>query len=84
MQGVIKSFDPGTGDGVILCDSDFAEYDLALDALDGSPFRMLRQGQRVVFELDATGLATQLRVGAESDMGTPGFPQPSAPTPITP
>jgi CspA family cold shock protein len=81
---VIKSFDPGTGDGVILCDSDFAEYDLAVSALEGSPFRMLRQGQRVVFELDAEGLATQLRVGAESDMGTPGFPQPTPSTPSTP
>ena len=83
MQGVIKSFDPGNGDGVILCDSDFAEYDLSLDALVGSPFRMLRQGQRVVFELDAQGLATRLRVGAESDMGTPGFPQTST-SPSTP
>jgi cold shock CspA family protein len=84
VQGVIKSFDPGNGDGVILCDSDFAEYDLSLDALVGSPFRMLRQGQRVVFELDDQGLATQLRVGAESDMGTPGFPQPSSTSPSTP
>lgn len=84
MQGVIKSFDPGNGDGVILCDSDFAEYDLSVDALAGSPFRMLRQGQRVVFELDAQGLATQLRVGAESDMGTPGFPPPTPSAPSTP
>jgi cold shock CspA family protein len=74
VQGVIKSFDPGTGDGVILCDSDFREYDLATTALTGSPFRMLRQGQRVVFELDGDGLATGLKVGSESDMGTPGFP----------
>lgn len=73
MQGVIKSFDPGTGDGVILCDTDFRDYDLAPTALAGSPFRMLRQGQRVVFQLDADGLATALRVGAEGDMGTPGF-----------
>ena len=83
MQGVIKSFDPGNGDGVILCDSDFAEYDHSVDALEGSPFRMLRQGQRVVFQLDDQGLATQLRVGAESDMGTPGFPQTST-SPSTP
>ena len=76
MQGVIKSFDPGTGDGVILCDTDFQEYDLATDALVGSPFRMLRQGQRVVFDVDGAGLATTLRIGAESDMGTPGFPSP--------
>jgi CspA family cold shock protein len=78
VQGVIKSFDPGTGDGVILCDTDFQEYDLADTALVGSPFRMLRQGQRVVFALDGEGLATDLRVGAESDMGTPGYPTPQA------
>lgn len=72
MQGVIKSYDPGTGDGVILCDTDFHDYDLAPDALVGSPFRMLRQGQRVIFDVDA-GLATRLRVGSEIDMGTPGF-----------
>jgi cold shock CspA family protein len=73
MQGVIKSYDPGTGDGVILSDTDFRDYDLAPDALVGSPFRMLRQGQRVIFDLDAGGLATHLRVGSEVDMGTPGF-----------
>ena len=73
MQGVIKTYDPGTGDGVILCDTDFRDYDLAGDALTGSPFRMLRQGQRVIFDLDAGGLATHLRVGSEVDMGTPGF-----------
>ena len=72
MQGVIKSYDPGTGDGVILCDTDFRDYDLATDALVGSPFRMLRQGQRVIFDV-AEGLATRLRVGSEVDMGTPGF-----------
>lgn len=71
MQGVIKSFDPGTGDGVILCDTDLAEYDLSPEALDGSLFRMLRQGQRVLFHLDERGRATGLALGAESDMGTP-------------
>ena len=76
MQGVIKSYDPGTGDGVILCDTDFRDYDLAADALVGSPFRMLRQGQRVIFDLDDGGLATHLRVGSEVDMGTPGFDSP--------
>jgi CspA family cold shock protein len=73
VQGVIKSYDPGSGDGVILCDTDFRDYDLAADALVGSPFRMLRQGQRVIFDLDGAGLATRLRVGSEIDMGTPGF-----------
>ena len=73
MQGVIKAFDPGTGDGVILCDADLADYDLHPDALLGSVFRMLRQGPRVTFGLTDDGLATQLRLGSEADMGTPGF-----------
>jgi CspA family cold shock protein len=73
MQGVVKSYDPGTGAGVVLCDTDLSEYDLAGDALVGSVFRMLRQGQRVIFDLDDKGTATRLRLGSEVDMGTPGF-----------
>lgn len=76
MQGVIKSYDPMSRDGVVICDSgDFAEYDLAQNALEGSVFRMLRQGQRVVFDVDAAGCATALRLGSEVDMGTPDFLQ---------
>jgi CspA family cold shock protein len=71
MQGVVKSYDPGTGQGVLLCDTDLGEYDLAATALEGSVFRMLRQGQRVVFELDETGRATRLSLGSEVDMHTP-------------
>ena len=74
MQGVIKSYDPGTGEGVLLRDTDRSEYDLAPDALAGSIFRMLRQGQRVVFDTDDRGLATRLRLGSEQDMGTPPDP----------
>lgn len=73
MQGVIKSYDPGTGDGIIMCDTDLADYDLAAGALHGSLFRMLRQGQRVIFDLDDQGAAIKLRLGSEVDMGTPGF-----------
>lgn len=73
MQGVIKSYDPGTGDGVVLCDTDLADYDLAANALQGSIFRMLRQGQRVIFSLDSDGRATGLHLGSEVDMGTPGY-----------
>lgn len=72
MQGVIKAYDPSTGEGVIMCDTDLADYDLAPDALEGSLFRMLRQGQRVVFRLDDSGRATALSLGSEVDMGTPG------------
>ena len=75
MQGVIKAYDPGTGDGVVITDTDLSEYVLAADALAGSVFRMLRPGQRVIFDLDGTGLATHLRLGSEPDMGTPGYPE---------
>ena len=74
MQGVVKAYDPVTRDGVILCDTDLADYDLGPDALDGSVFRMLRQGQRVIFDLDDAGRATRLRLGSEVDMKTPGQP----------
>ena len=36
---------------------------------------MLRQGQRVIFDLEDSGLATNLRLGSEVDMGTPDFLQ---------
>ncbi|MDH4144580.1 MAG: hypothetical protein OEY23_05350 [Acidimicrobiia bacterium] len=80
VQGVIKGYDPGTGVGSVVSDtSDLAEYELAANALEGSVFRMLRQGQRVVFDLDADGFATALRLGSEVDMGTPGFePEPAS------
>jgi cold shock CspA family protein len=74
VQGVIKTYDPVSGDGVVMGDTDFRDYDLAAGALDGSILRMLRPGQRVVFELDGSGRATTLRLGSEADMGTPGFP----------
>jgi len=72
VQGVIKSYDPSTGDGVVVRDTDLSEHDLAPDALDGSVFRMLRQGQRVVFDLDDHLQASRLRLGSEVDMKTPG------------
>ena len=72
MQGIVKAYDPGSGDGVIMCDTDLADYTLAPNALEGSLFRMLRQGQRVVFTLDENGRATRLSLGSESDMAPPG------------
>ncbi|HEY4611183.1 MAG TPA: hypothetical protein VIH06_18345 [Ilumatobacteraceae bacterium] len=72
MQGVIKSYDPVTGDGTLISDATFDEFSLAADALKGSIFRMLRQGQRVVFNVDDSGRATHLRLGSEVDMKTPG------------
>ena len=72
MQGVVRSFDPGTGEGqLVATDGSRTEYLLAAGALEGSIFRMLRQGQRIVFEADAEGRATKVRIGSEPDMGLP-------------
>ena len=72
MQGVVRIYDPQTGEGIVVTDTDDrAELVLAPDALEGSLFRMLRQGQRVNFGLDGDGRATQIRIGSETDMGLP-------------
>jgi CspA family cold shock protein len=71
MQGTIKMFDPATREGIVVRDTDREELVLASNALDGSIFRMLRQGQRIVFELDGDGRATHVRVGSEPDLGLP-------------
>ncbi|MFT5530259.1 MAG: cold shock CspA family protein [Candidatus Poriferisodalaceae bacterium] len=73
MQGVIKSYDPNTKTGVVVDDRERAEHELSPTALEGSVFRMLRQGQRVIFDLDERGLATQLRLGSEVDLGSPAY-----------
>jgi CspA family cold shock protein len=72
MQGVVKAYDPVSRTGVVMCDTDLADYELSASALEGSVFRMLRQGQRVVFDVDESGNATALRLGSEVDMKTPG------------
>lgn len=67
MQGVVKVFDPATGIGVIRRD-DGDEIELRPGSLEGSLFRMLRQGQRVVFdatETDGALVANNLRFGAD-------------------
>jgi cold shock CspA family protein len=71
MQGTVKMFDPATNEGIVVRDGDREDLVLAANALEGSIFRMLRQGQRVVFDLDADGLVTHVRTGAEPDMGLP-------------
>ena len=71
MQGTVKMFDPATNEGIVVRDTDREELVLALDALDGSIFRMLRQGQRIVFDLDSDGRVTKVRTGSEPDMGLP-------------
>jgi len=67
----VRMFDPQTGEGVLVSDTDRTEYVLAQGALEGSLFRMLRQGQRVNFDVDADGRAVRIRMGSEPDMGLP-------------
>ena len=71
MQGVVRTFDPQSGEGVVVRDTDRAEIVLGPGALEGSLFRMLRQGQRVNFEIDGEGRAVRVRIGSEPDMGLP-------------
>ena len=71
MQGVVRTYDPQTGEGVLVGDTDRTEYVLAQGALDGSMFRLLRQGQRVNFDVDPEGRAARVRMGSEPDMGLP-------------
>ena len=71
MQGVVRMYDPLSGEGVVVREADRAEVAFAPTALDGSLFQMLRQGQRVNFELDAEGRAVNVRLGSEVDMGLP-------------
>lgn len=72
MQGVVKVYDPVTRDGIVVTDDgSMAEFELASNAMEGSIFRMLRPGQRVIFDLDDAERAIDLRIGSEVDMGTP-------------
>jgi CspA family cold shock protein len=64
-------YDPISGEGIVVNEADRADLAFAADALDGSLFQTLRQGQRVNFDLDADGRATKVRLGSEIDMGLP-------------
>ena len=67
-QGVVKSYDPNTGNGIIILDTDKSEVFLAPGSLKGSIFRTLRQGQRVNFEIeDREGFPTvqNIRIGQD-------------------
>ena len=49
-QGVVKTYDPVTGVGIVVRDADRSEVFLRPGSLEGSVFRTLRQGQRIIFE----------------------------------
>ena len=71
MQGVVRMYDPISGEGVVVNEADRGDLAFAADALEGSLFQTLRQGQRINFDLDDDGRATKVRLGSEIDMGLP-------------
>lgn len=68
VQGVVKIYDPLTGAGIVVNDLDRSEVLLRPGSLAGSIFRMLRQGQRIVFDIVDEGgrsYATSVRIGSD-------------------
>ncbi len=64
----MKVYDPKTGIGVIVRDDDRSQVFLRPGSLRGSVFRSLRQGQRVIFEIeeeDGRAYAHRLRFGSD-------------------
>ena len=51
-QGVVKSYDPNSGSGIVLLDIDKTEIYIQKGSLKDSIFRTLRQGQRINFEIE--------------------------------
>ena len=71
MQGVVRIYDPLSHEGLVVTETDRAEYAFAPNALEGSLFQTLRQGQRINFDLDTDGKVVNVRLGSEVDMGLP-------------
>lgn len=68
MQGVVKIYDPNTGAGIVLVDEDRSRVYLRAGSLAGSVFRLLRQGQRIVFDIEEDGgrrFAHSIRMGSD-------------------
>lgn len=68
VQGVVKTYDPTTGFGVVVLDDNTTEVALRPGSLAGSIFRLLRQGQRIVFDLagdNGDSFVSNVRVGQE-------------------
>jgi CspA family cold shock protein len=58
-QGVVKSYDPNSGNGIVVLDTDKSEVYLQPGSLKDSIFRTLRQGQRINFDVtDIEGVLT--------------------------
>lgn len=67
-QGVVKTYDPITGVGIVVRDADSTEVYLRPGSLSGSVFRTLRQGQRIIFDpVDEDGrtFVSSIRLGQD-------------------
>jgi cold shock CspA family protein len=65
-QGVVKSYDPNSGNGIVVLDTDKTEVYIQPGSLKGSIFRTLRQGQRINFiisELDGMQTISEVKIG---------------------
>lgn len=68
VQGVVQTYDPVTGTGVVVRDDDRSEVYCRPGSLTGSVFRTLRQGQRIIFDVveDAgTFFVSGIRLGQD-------------------
>jgi len=67
-QGVVKTYDPVTGVGIVVRDADRSEVYLRPGSLQGSVFRSLRQGQRIIFDAvdeDGRSFISSVRLGQD-------------------
>ena len=65
----MKSYDPYSRQGLVLMDLTLEEVPLAPDALQGSIFRFLREGQRIigdVVERNGVRQFTHVRLGQDN------------------
>ena len=69
-QGVVKTYDPNSGNGIVVIDSDKTEVYIKAGSLKGSIFRTLRQGQRINFEINEE---ENLKVIANVKIGQGGY-----------
>ena len=51
-HGVVKTYDPNSGNGIVVIDSNKTEVYIKAGSLKGSIFRTLRQGQRINFDVN--------------------------------
>ena len=67
-QGVVKTYDPVTGAGIVVREEDRSVVYLRPGSLKGSVFRTLRQGQRIIFEAveeDGNHFVSSVRLGQD-------------------